>query len=519
MTVFTNADFISCEDENRCFSTMVVDKGRIVYTGNELPVQYSKAEKVDLKGKCVVPAFADTHIHFESFALFMSTLDVRNAKDFEDMGRMVQSYFAKNPKARFLPAFGCTAHTVAEKRLPERKDLDKMTDVPFMIVKYDGHAAVANSAFINSLPENVKKDTGFNAETGWMYQNAFYEGVNFMTGKVPPMKILQSLINASDFMARRGVALIHNVEGVGYKNDIDVNTIQFMAKGLPQAFRIFFQTTETDKVIKRKLPRIGGCFRLALDGCFGSEDAALSQGYENNPDNKGFLLYTQEEVNAFCIKANRLGLQISMHAIGDVAVEQALTAYETALKDYPRKDHRHIIIHADLIPEEMQERAAKLGVCIAVQPAFLYWEHEPAEYLQSILGERAKQMLPLRGLIEKGIILSAGSDAPCTIPDPISSIHFCCNHPNRAQSIDVLDALRMHTSWAAYMSFDENERGTLRDGLVADFVVLSENPLKVPVNELEKIKLEETYFAGVKYQEKVSSPAALVLKSAIHKAR
>ena len=208
-----------------------------------------------------------------------------------------------------------------------------------------------------------------------------------------------------------------------------------------------------------------------------------------------------------------------MHAIGDVAVDQALTAYETALKDYPRKDHRHVIIHADLIPEEIQERAAKLGVCIAVQPAFLYWEHEPAEYLQSILGERAKQMIPLRSLIEKGIILSAGSDAPCTIPDPISSIHFCCNHPNSAQSIDVLDALRMHTSWAAYMSFDENERGTLRDGLAADFVVLSENPLKVPVNELEKIKLEETYFAGVKYQKKASSPASLVLKSAIHKAR
>lgn len=94
--------------------------------------------------------------------------------------------------------------------------------------------------------------------------------------------------------------------------------------------------------------------------------AALSEPYENNPDSKGFLLYTQEEVNDFCIKANRAALQISMHAIGNVAVNQALTAYETALKDFPRRDHRHIIIHADLIPEEMQKHAASLGVCIAV---------------------------------------------------------------------------------------------------------------------------------------------------------
>lgn len=519
MTVFTNATFISCEEQSRSFSTMVVDKGRICYTGDEIPTAYSKAKRVDLGGRCVVPAFADTHIHFESYALFLSTLDVREAKDLEDMARMVKTYFSANPKVKFLPAFGCSVHTLRENRLPERRDLDKMTDIPFLIVKYDGHAGVANTAFIDSLPEGVKKDPGFDEETGWMYQNAFYEAVNYMTSKVSPLKVLQSLAGASDAMAKKGIGLIHTVEGVGYKNDIDVDTMRLVSRSLPQAFRLFFQTTEVEKVTKRGLPRIGGCFRLALDGCFGSEDAALSQPYENNPENKGFLLYSQEEVNDFCIRANRLGLQISMHAIGDVAVDQALTAYETALKDFPRENHRHIIIHADLIPEEMQERAAALGICIAVQPAFLYWKHEPAEYLESILGERAIQMLPLKSLIEKGIILSAGSDAPCTLPDPISSIHFCCNHPNPEQRIDVLDALRMHTSWAAYMSFDEHERGTLQEGYIADFVVLSESPLALSPDQISRIKVEETYFSGEKYQKTISKPLSLVCKALLGRAR
>lgn len=519
MTVFTNAAFISCEGQSRNFSVMVVDKGRIRYVGDEIPAAYSRAKRVDLGGKCVVPAFADTHIHFESYALFQSTLDVREAINLEDMAGMVRAYFAANPKVKFLPAFGCSAHTLREKRLPERKDLDKMTDIPFLIVKYDGHAGVANTAFLNSLPEAVKKDPGFDAETGWMYQNAFYEAVNFMTSKISPLKVLQSLANASDAMARQGIGLIHTVEGVGYQNDIDVDTMRLVSRALPQAFRLFFQTMEVEKVTRRKLPRIGGCFRLALDGCFGSEDAALSRPYENNPENKGFLLYSQQEVNDFCIRANRLGLQISMHAIGDAAVDQALTAYETALRDFPRKNHRHIIIHADLIPEEMQRRAADLGICIAAQPAFLYWKHEPAEYLESILGERANQMLPLKSLIEKGIVVSAGSDAPCTLPDPIASIHFCCNHPNTEQRVDVLDALRMHTSWAAYLSFDENERGILQEGRIADFVVLSENPLTLPTDQINKIKVEETYFAGERYRKNTSRPLSLVCKSLVSKAR
>lgn len=105
-----------------------------------------------------------------------------------------------------------------------------------------------------------------------------------------------------------------------------------------------------------------------------------------------------------------------MHAIGDAAVEQALNAYEAALKDYPRKDARHILIHGDLMNKEAIKKAAELGITIAVQPAFLDWPQEPEAYLESILGERAKQILPLRDMLDAGLLVTSGSDAPCTIP-------------------------------------------------------------------------------------------------------
>ena len=509
LKIFKNATFISCEDNSKTFNVMAVEKGKIVYTGDELPSRFADARVVDLGGAAVVPAFGDTHLHFESYALFLSTVDVRSAKNFNEMGYMLCAYIQKKPKTKLLPAFGCTAHCVEEGRLPNRTDVDAMIDVPLLLVKYDGHAAVANSALISQFPPGVTGDPGFDADTGWLYQEAFYKGVNFVTEQMPPLGMLAGMELAARELARAGVGYLHTVEGVGYKNDVDVDTLRAVHYGLPQCFRIYFQTTDTDKVMRRKLGRIGGCFSLALDGCFGSKDAALTGGYADEPDNEGFLLYSQEEINAFCIRANRLGLQISVHAIGDVAVEQALNAYAAALADFPRDDHRHIIIHADLIPRPLIERAVRMGVSIALQPNFLRWKEEPPEYLERILGKRAQELLPLRDLIDAGVLISAGSDAPCTVPNPIESIYNCCNHPNPAQSVTPIEALKMHTLWAAKMCFDEKSRGSLTEGKAADFAVLSGNPLTTPVESLHTLRVTDTYFGGKRFdwERKPSLPA------------
>ncbi|MEA5050059.1 MAG: amidohydrolase family protein [Oscillospiraceae bacterium] len=513
MRVFYNGKFVSCEDENRVFSVLAENKGRILYTGDEIPARYRNAPALDMRGACIVPAFCDTHMHFESYALFSSTVDVRDAKDFAELGELLRAYLARNPKAKFIPAYGCSAHTVAEGRLPERDDLDKMVSVPLMIVKYDGHAAVANSALINTFPKNVTEDPGFNKKTGWLYQNAFYNGVNFITAKVNVVSLLSGMSNAAHGLAKKGLGLIHTVEGVGYKNDIDVDTIRFVRYGFPSCYRVYFQTMDVDKVLKRKMKGIGGCFSLALDGCFGSEDAALTAPYANNKDNTGFLAYTQQQVNDFCIKANRAGLQITMHAIGDAAVEQALVAYETALADYPRADHRHIIIHADLITPEQQSRAAKLGLTVALQPVFLRWKQEPDSYLTRILGDRADRILPMKSMLDKGILLTAGSDAPCTLPDPIESIWNCVDHPNPAERVSMLDALRMHTAWAAKSSFDENIRGTLREGLLADFAVLSGDILETAPSDVRSIHVVDTYLQGRRVGDRAPGALGLVCRS------
>lgn len=510
MQIFENADFISCEEPNRIFRTMVEDRGRILFTGDELPEAYRTVPtRNDLQGQCVLPAFADTHMHFESFAFFRTTLDVRHVRNFSELTDCVREYEQHHPRDKVILGFGVSAHTVEERMLPDRACLDRITTRPLCIVKYDGHAAVTNTALLELLPRSVTTQAGFDKTTGGMYQQAYYDAVNHLTRSISLYTVLKNLIGASDALARKGFGLIHTVEGLGFPLDADIDVMRFAARGLPLQYRLYFQTMDVRKVTRRNLPRIGGCFATALDGCFGTEDAALKEPYANNPANRGFLAYSQQQVNTFVKESNRAGLQVSMHAIGDAAVEQAIIAYETALADFPRQDHRHVIIHASLMPPALLERAAKIGIHIAIQPPLLHWDQEPMSYLTHILGDRAERLMSCKSMIDGGLTIAGGSDAPCSYPDAIRGIHTACNHPDPDQSIPTLDALRMHTCWAARLSFDEHERGTLTPGKIADFVVLDRNPLDAKPEQLKDIRVMNLYLKGCPYEPVLRTPADL----------
>jgi len=463
-------------------------------------------------------------MHFEAYSVVKSGADVRDAQSFADIQAVMQSQIAENPGQGCYAVFGCSAHTLKEGRLPQRADLDAMTgDVPALLLKYDGHAALANSALIAKLPAAAKSLAGYDAESGWLTQNAFYAASAFASTKIPIEKALGAMRAASAALSAKGIAFLHAAEGVGTPNDRDVDGLLKAKKLLRQDISVFFQTMDISKALVRHLDRIGGCFEMALDGCFGSEDAALSVPYQNNPQNNGVLYYSQEKVTDFVVRANRVGLQIALHAIGDRAVEQALTAFEAARQDKEWPDSRHIIIHADLISEADLDRIAKLGITIALQPNFLDWKQEPASYLEAILGEnRAASMLPLRALVDRGILISAGSDAPCTEPDPFLSIHNCVNHPNPASRLTAYEALKAHTLWAAKTGYQEGSFGTLSAGMPANFLILSDNPLTVkpeklksiqPVMAYEKGKLFKTEQATNKKGKKGKGPFASLFQS------
>jgi predicted amidohydrolase YtcJ len=493
---------ISCDRAGRVHRYLAEHKGRIAYAGEALPAEYAGAPREKLGVRALVPAFGDTHAHLLSHAFFSAGLDVRGARTLDELAGAVRD-FARDRDDGVIVGFGASPHSVAERRMITRAELDgACPDRAVLLVKYDGHAAVANSRLLGMLPGRVRGLRGFDPETGALGLEAFYAATDFAAKKVPLPRALAGLLRAVDGMAARGIGLVHSAAGVGFPLDLDVSMETLLFRGLDSGFqgRVYFQTMDIGKVRRRGLPRVGGCFAAALDGCFGSADAALLEPYSDDARSKGTLFFSDRQAADFVKRANRAGLQAAMHAIGDAAFEQAVRAIEAALADFPRGDHRHTIIHACLPTDEGLEKCARLGIHLAVQPAFLGWEQEPWEYLERILGGRAAGFCPLRRVADMGITMSGGSDAPCTPPDPMLGVHAACNHPVPGQSLTAAEALRLFTYNAAWASFDEGERGSLETGKIADMAVLSGDPLTVEPAALAGLKVEKLLLKGEPYR-------------------
>ena len=520
--VVYEGSILSVNAADDVFRYLVEDRGRIVYVGNELPGKYQSAERVTLGNRALIPPFADTHQHFASFSAFNAGLNVMEAASNREILKSIDG-FAQSCPNKTLIAFGASPYSVQEGVLVSRQELDGVTHgKPLFLVKYDGHACVVNSALLNKLPKKIRSLRGYHPDTGEMNQEAFFAVSDYITNSLSPLELLRDMQLATDFEASRGIGLIHTVSGVGFAFNLDISMESWFAKSVQSGMqiRVFPQSLNTKAATSRGLPRIGGCFACALDGCFGSQDAAMNEPYQNDPGNSGVLYYSDKTVTDFCIRANRLGLQIEMHAIGDKAFDQAARALKTALDDFPRTDHRHGIIHACLPTAEGMAICRDYHIQLPMQIAFDNWRQEPPTYTEALLGkERNAALNPIRSIMESGCTVSFGSDAPCTAPDPIVWLYKAVNHSNPSQSVSIREALRMATFNGYLASFDEKERGSLETGKIADMVILSANPYELSPDRLMELKVEKLILGGKEHQKQSQSVPAAVLKGMLSRHR
>lgn len=221
-------------------------------------------------------------MHFLSYAFFSAGLDLRSSGTIADMRDAIAG-FVQDRSPSFVVGFGASAHSVKERRLLTREDIDSVcSDRAVFIAKYDGHAGIANSVLIAQVSAKLGGLRGFDGVSGLMTQEAFFRLTDFVTSKLSLPATLGAMLSGIDKLAAFGIGLVHSVTGIGFPADMDVTLESLFARGLrnPLAYRVFFQTMNIDKVQKRRLPRIGGCFATALDGCYGSVDAAVLEPYE-----------------------------------------------------------------------------------------------------------------------------------------------------------------------------------------------------------------------------------------------
>jgi predicted amidohydrolase YtcJ len=190
-----------------------------------------------------------------------------------------------------------------------------------------------------------------------------------------------------------------------------------------------------------------------------------------------------------------------MHAIGDAAIEQLLSAYEQALRDTPRSDHRHRIEHFSLPTPEHIERASRLGVALGMQPIFAAMpEGGEVEYqvagLEFLGPERYQRRHPYRKIVDAGILVGGGSDSDAKPMGPLAGIHAVVNHPDEERRLTVMEALSLFTTNAARIGFEEEEKGSIEPGKLADLVVLGADPLEVDPRTLRDIPVGMTIVGG-----------------------
>ncbi|MCX5740836.1 MAG: amidohydrolase family protein, partial [Proteobacteria bacterium] len=241
--------------------------------------------------------------------------------------------------------------------------------------------------------------------------------------------------------------------------------------------------------------RVGG-FKIFSDGTFGSCTACMHEPFSDRPGERGLLTLGEGEILARMRAAHAAELQICIHAIGDLAVERCIDLYQQLLRESPRRDHRHRIEHASIILPQQIARLARLGLCVSTQPLFI---HSEKEWLHRRLGaERAKHVYPLRALLDGGVLVGGASDAPVESLDVLHAIQCCVTREGfePQQSLSPAEALRLFTSDAARLQFEEAEKGTLAAGKRADLVVLSANPLAVEPTRIADIRVLRTVTGG-----------------------
>ncbi len=500
--IFTNAKGISLDEMNPFFDTIVVDGETIEAVGtNDLIAGYPEGalQIIDLGGKTILPGFIDTHQHLEMTGKILCSADLSSCTKFDDVFALIREQRSKVADGEWVLAYCLFDQNLAENRMPTAAELDAVcADSPVALIHTTLHFLSLNTLGIEALgikAEMEGVDVVAGEATGVVRDPASFKVALPQINKLTPKEtILKGFDLAARAAIKRGITCLHCLEGKDGEEERAVLFHQHQ-KTLPIHTVFWNQTRNITASTKLDLNRIGGC--VFADGAIDCYTAALFEPYCNQPDNYGALTYTQEEMDDFVIEAHRQGLQVAVHCEADRSIEQVLHSMEKALALYPRENHRHRIEHFEVPTYGQIERMAKAGIIASMQPAFFPYLMKDQNLFEAMLGpSRHKRLHPYRTILDAGITICGGSDSPVTPYDPLAGIQAAICHPYEPERVNLTEALQMFTTAAAYSVFEENERGCLKKGMKAEFIILDQNPYSVAPEKISKITIEQVFAKG-----------------------
>jgi predicted amidohydrolase YtcJ len=453
----------------------------------------------------IVPGLIDSHTHPLEAGLQLLFVDMRGASSVAEVQQLLRDRHQDAMERGMMLGFNLEPDRLIERRYPQRGELDEVIpEVPVFIYRVDGHSAVTNTAGLQLVlakwpgvkPPGMDGDCN-GRPTGVLRGEAYERASRIFKHRLATETVREALQLAGRQAATRGVTTIGALVGV---EDTDDDEWRALLEGLA-ACEVgavpYLQTWDAEVPRRFGLKQAGGC--LLIDGSFGSRTAALNQAYSDAPGNSGTSYVSDEKLLSFLRAATAAGMQATVHAIGDRAVEQVVRCHEQLLGQGPGawsqgsacdprtlspdprtpsngNPLRHRIEHAELLSDSLIARIAELGLVLGVQPAFEAEWGGPDRMYALRLGERWRSTNPYRRLLDSGVRLAGGSDAPITPIDPVAGIRAAIEHPNANQTISGVEALAMFTSVAAFALNREDTCGSIEIGKDADITVLTSDP-------------------------------------------
>jgi predicted amidohydrolase YtcJ len=488
-------------DEERPYADWVhVKGGRIERVGSGDPDP--EHEILDLGDAVVLPGLMDSHVHGCMSAIMLSGVNLIEVTKLDDVLVMIEEECAKTDKDLVIAAFFIQPQ-VEEGRYPTIEELDRVSHGKrVMVASITLHGGAINTAALKAadIPPAlagglVMKDGKFTGEIN-EDDTQFYV-MSKLLYDLGSHEIERYIDLFGKMCVECGLTSVHCLEGMFIKDDIDMDIWQRkLSPGgdFPIHGVLYPQVWDYDSAQKYGLPRHGGC--LTLDGADMDYTMALDDPYAGRPELRGFLYHRDRDVYDVVSKAHRDGKQTAFHAMGDRAIDQILHIIRQVTLEQGDKDLRHRIEHFTMPRWEHVEMARELGVVVNYQPEYTYLFDTPGGPVEEWFGpERALRMEQYRVVSDYGVAVTGGSDSPVNSLAPLTGIHALVNTGREERRFDVTGALKLYTKNVAYAAFEENERGTIKEGFHADFTALAEDPYEAP-GKINEIKVVATVSEG-----------------------
>ena len=533
--IYSGGEIITINDAQPIAEAIAIRDGKIVAVGSKADVDKHKGvstETIDLDGKTLLPGFIDAHGHVFNAGLQALATNLLAEPDgtVNDIAALQQSLFdwaEEHPdrvtKTGWIIGFGYDDAQLIEQRHPTRDDLDAVSaTVPVLAIHQSGHLAAVNSkglevAGITAASEDpaggvYRRREGSLEPDGVLEEMGFFKLVFSVLGTLGTDDNRALLKAGLDLYARHGFttaqegrATLEAVEteaAAARENELKIDVVAYPdIQGAADAIKFpYHARTYTGHF------RIGGA-KLNLDGSPQGKTAWLTKPYYVPPagqtaDYHGYPALPEDETVALVEKAFSNGWQILAHCNGDAAADQFIAAVRAATEKFGRADRRPVMIHAQTVREDQLDEMKELGII----PSFFgmhtyYWGDW---HRDSVLGpERAARISPAASALKRGMIFTQHHDAPVALPSAIMILASQVNRTTRTgqvlgpeQRVSVMDALKSITINAAYQYFEEDTKGSLEPGKLADFVILDANPLKVEPTAIKDINVIETIKEG-----------------------